>query len=64
MVANVWKVSVSPGDQVADGQTLVVLESMKTEIPVPAPHAGTVVQVVEEGGSVREGDVLAVVEPS
>jgi acetyl-CoA carboxylase biotin carboxyl carrier protein len=63
MVANVWKVSVSAGDQVTSGQTLVVLESMKTEIPIPAPHDGTVLELhVIEGGSVREGDVIAVVE--
>jgi acetyl-CoA carboxylase biotin carboxyl carrier protein len=42
---------------------MVILESMKTEIPVPAPHDGTVVEMnVVEGGSVREGDVIAVVE--
>ena len=64
MVANVWKVAVTRGQQVAAGQTIVILESMKTEIPVPAPHDGTVVEVVDEGGAVREGDVLAVVEPS
>ncbi len=63
MVANVWKVSVSAGDAVTEGQTMVILESMKTEIPVPAPHDGTVVEMnVVEGGSVREGDVIAVVE--
>ena len=63
MVANVWKVSVASGDRVTEGQTIVILESMKTEIPVPAPHDGTVVEMnVVEGGSVREGDVIAVVE--
>ena len=63
MVANVWKVSVSAGQTVAEGDTLVILESMKTEIPVLAPHDGTVVELrVSEGGSVGEGDVIALVE--
>lgn len=63
MVANVWKVLVSPGASVAEGETLVILESMKMEIPVVAPQAGTVTAVnVVEGGVVQEGDVIAVVE--
>lgn len=63
MVANVWKVAVSSGDRVTEGQTIVILESMKTEIPLAAPHDGTVVEMnVVEGGSVREGDVIAVIE--
>ncbi len=63
MVANVWKVSVSNGQSVAEGDTIVILESMKTEIPVLAPHAGRVTEVrVEEGGAVQEGDVLAVID--
>jgi len=63
MVANVWKVLVAPGATVAEGDTLVILESMKMEIPVVAPHGGTVTAVnVVEGGVVQEGDVIAVVE--
>jgi len=63
MVANVWKVAVSGGQPVAEGDTIVILESMKTEIPVLAPHDGTVAEVrVEEGGSVQEGDVIAVID--
>jgi biotin carboxyl carrier protein len=63
MVANVWKVVVSAGDSVGEGDTLVILESMKMEIPVESPVAGTVREVrVEEGGVVQEGDVIAVVE--
>jgi biotin carboxyl carrier protein len=65
MVANVWKVSVSPGDTVSEGDTIVILESMKTEIPVEAPHDGTVTDLlVTEGGSVAEGDVIAVLDRS
>jgi len=63
MVANVWKVLVATGAQVAEGDTLVILESMKMEIPVVAPQGGTVTAVnVVEGGVVQEGDVIAVVE--
>lgn len=65
MVANVWKVAVRAGDPVAAGDTLVVLESMKMEIPVESPSAGTVSEVrVEEGAVVQEGDVLAVIQPT
>jgi len=63
MVANVWKVVVASGDTVAAGDPLVILESMKMEIPVEAPTAGTVKEVlVQEGGVVQEGDVIAVIE--
>jgi acetyl-CoA carboxylase biotin carboxyl carrier protein len=63
MVANVWKVVVAPGDAVGAGDPLVVLESMKMEIPVESPAAGTVMEVrVQEGGLVQEGDVIAVIE--
>jgi biotin carboxyl carrier protein len=60
MVANVWKVLVAEGDTVADGDTLVILESMKMEIPVIAEVDGTVSKlVVQEGGLVQEGDLIA-----
>src|ERR1044072_6497722 len=63
MVANVWKGLVGPGARVASGDTLVILESMKMEIPVEAPVDGTVSAVnVEEGGVVQEGDVIAVID--
>ena len=62
MVANVWKVVVAQGDSVADGDTLVILESMKMEIPVLAETAGTVQELrVNEGDVVQEGDVIAVI---
>ncbi len=62
MVANVWKVVVAPGDAVGDGDTLVILESMKMEIPVVAEQAGTVAELrVAEGDVVQEGDVIAVI---
>jgi len=63
MVANVWKVLVEPGQSIGVGETLVILESMKMEIPVEAPVGGTVSAVhVEEGGVVQEGDVIATIE--
>jgi acetyl-CoA carboxylase biotin carboxyl carrier protein len=63
MVANVWRVLVAPGQTVAAGQILVILESMKMEIPIGSPVEGTVVAVgVQEGGVVQEGDLIAVVE--
>jgi biotin carboxyl carrier protein len=62
MVANVWKVLVAAGDQVDDGDTLVILESMKMEIPVLAEGAGKVDQLlVTEGQVVQEGDLIAVI---
>jgi biotin carboxyl carrier protein len=60
MVANVWKVVVAEGDVVADGDTLVILESMKMEIPVIAESDGTVTKLaVAEGQVVQEGDLIA-----
>ena len=63
MVANVWKIVVTEGQQVDDGETLVILESMKMEIPVIAESAGTVRELkVAEGDVVQEGDLIAVIE--
>lgn len=63
MVANVWKVVASVGDNVGDGDTLVILESMKMEIPVVAETDGVVRQLaVNEGDVVQEGDLIAVIE--
>ena len=60
MVANVWKVVAKPGDTVSAGDPLVILESMKMEIPVEAPEDGTVQEIaVQEGGVVQEGDLIA-----
>ncbi|HET6560485.1 MAG TPA: biotin/lipoyl-binding carrier protein [Marmoricola sp.] len=59
MVANVLKVYVGPGDPVEQGETVVLLESMKMEIPVLAERSGTVSSVnVDEGDVVQEGDSL------
>jgi biotin carboxyl carrier protein len=63
MVANVWKVVASLGDKVSEGDTLVILESMKMEIPVIAESDGVVASIaVNEGDVVQEGDLIAVVE--
>ena len=63
MVANVVSIVVSPADQVAPGDTLLILESMKMEIPVLAEGSGTVTEVrVTEGDVVQEGDVLVVLD--
>lgn len=63
IVANVWKVVAAEGDQVEDGDTLVILESMKMEIPVMSEDDGVVTRVaVVEGDMVQEGDLIALVE--
>jgi acetyl-CoA carboxylase biotin carboxyl carrier protein len=63
MVANVWKVVATAGDQVSEGDTLVILESMKMEIPVIAESDGTVTQMaVNEGDVVQDGDLIAILD--
>ena len=63
ITGTVWKIEVGVGDDVSDGDTVVILESMKMEIPVEAEDDGTVAEIrVEEGQSVSEGDVLVVLE--
>jgi acetyl-CoA carboxylase biotin carboxyl carrier protein len=63
ITGNVWKIEVEVGDTVEDGDTVVILESMKMEIPVEAEDEGTVKEILcAEGQSVSEGDVLVVLE--
>ena len=63
ITGNVWKIEVEVGDDIDDGDTVVILESMKMEIPVEAEDSGTVKEIrCEEGQSVNEGDVLVVLE--
>ena len=63
MVANVWKVVAAAGAEVEEGDTLVILESMKMEIPVLAESDGVLKQLaVNEGDVVQEGDLIAVIE--
>ena len=59
----VFQIAASPGDRVAEGDPVIILESMKMEIPVEAPRAGTVTEIrVAEGQTVQEGDTVAVLE--
>ena len=63
ITGTVWKIEVAAGDQVQEGDTVVILESMKMEMPVEAEDEGTVKEVrVEEGQAVSEGDTLIVLE--
>jgi acetyl-CoA carboxylase biotin carboxyl carrier protein len=63
MVANVWKVVAAEGDHVDDGDALVILESMKMEIPVLAEGPGVITKLyVAEGDVVQEGDLIAVID--
>jgi acetyl-CoA carboxylase biotin carboxyl carrier protein len=63
MVASVMEVAVHEGDTVLDGDTIVVLESMKMEIPVLSESPGTIISLaVHQGDVVQEGTLIAVVE--
>ena len=63
ITGTVWKIEVGVGDEVDEGDTVVILESMKMEMPVEAEDAGTVREIrCAEGQSVQEGDVLVVLE--
>jgi len=62
MVANVWKLVAAPGQRLEAGDTVLILESMKMEIPVLVEAAGTLTEMrVREGDVVQEGDILAVI---
>jgi acetyl-CoA carboxylase biotin carboxyl carrier protein len=59
----VFQITTKPGDAVAAGDPVIVLESMKMEIPVEAPRAGTVREItVAEGQTVQEGDTVALID--
>jgi acetyl-CoA carboxylase biotin carboxyl carrier protein len=61
ITGTVWKIEVKVGQSVSAGDTLVILESMKMEMPVEAPEAGTVREIrCKESQPVNEGDVLVV----
>lgn len=63
ITANVWQVHAEVGQQVAEGDTLAILESMKMEIPVESPVAGKVAEIrVAPNDQVQEGDLIAVIE--
>ena len=63
ITGTVWKILTKPGDTLQADDTLMVLESMKMEIPVVAPEAGRVIEIlISEGAPVREGQEVAVFE--
>ena len=63
LTGNLWKVIVKEGQQVSADETLMILESMKMEIPVSAPKAGRVTKIhIKEGETVQEGQLLAEVD--
>lgn len=63
MAGSVWKIVVSAGEKVEEDQDIVILESMKMEIPIAAEEAGKVKELkVGEGDFVNEGDVIATIE--
>jgi acetyl-CoA carboxylase biotin carboxyl carrier protein len=63
LTGNLWKVVAQEGQQVQADETLMILESMKMEIPVMSPKAGKVTKIhVKEGQTVQEGQLLAEVD--
>ena len=61
ITGTVWKIEVEVGDEVAEGDAVVILESMKMEMPVEAEDPGVVAEIrCTEGQSVSEGDTLVV----
>jgi acetyl-CoA carboxylase biotin carboxyl carrier protein len=63
ITGTVWKIEVAVGDEVSEGDTVAILESMKMEMPVEAEDEGTVKEIsVAEGQAVSEGDTLIVLE--
>ncbi|MEZ5845032.1 MAG: biotin/lipoyl-binding carrier protein [Hyphomicrobiaceae bacterium] len=63
ITGKVWKIEAEPGQKLAEEDAIIILESMKMEIPVLAPVGGVLTEIlVKEGDSVSEGQVLAVME--
>jgi len=63
MAGNMWKIIVNVGDEVAEGEDVAILESMKMEIPITAEISGKVSAIkVNEGDFINEGDVIVVLE--
>jgi biotin carboxyl carrier protein len=62
IAGNVWKIEKAVGDEVVSEEVILVIESMKMEIPVEAPRAGTILEIrVAEGDAIEEGAVLVVI---
>jgi biotin carboxyl carrier protein len=65
LVGNLWRIVTAVGQHVEEDDTLMILESMKMEIPITTPVAGVVSEIlVNEGDVVQEGQTVAIVEPS
>lgn len=65
VTGTVWKIEKQPGEAVAQGETVLILESMKMEIPIEAAAAGTLARLdVAEGDAVAEGQVLGALRPA
>ena len=63
ITGSVWKIETKIGAQVEEEDVLLIIESMKMEIPVEAPGKGSVSEIrVEEGQAIEEGDVLVVLD--
>lgn len=63
ITGSVWKILVEDGASVEEGETIVILESMKMEIRVKSPRDGTMVEIrVKEGDSILEDDVIAIIQ--
>ncbi|TKA95584.1 biotin/lipoyl-binding carrier protein [Cereibacter changlensis] len=63
ITGNIWKIEAQPGQKLAEGDTIIMLESMKMEIPVCATEDGVLIEVLaEEGATVTEGTVVARIE--
>jgi len=63
IAGNVWKIQVKPGDKIEVDGELMILESMKMEIPVLSPRAGTVRELrVAEGEAIGEGQLVAILD--
>jgi acetyl-CoA carboxylase biotin carboxyl carrier protein len=63
IAGNVWKIEKTVGDAVQEEDVILILESMKMEIPVEAPCSGTLTEIrVAEGDAIEEGAVLAVID--
>ena len=63
IAGKVWKIQAVPGAKVAQDEAVLILESMKMEIPVNAPRTGTVIEIYfREGEVVGEGEVVAIIE--
>ncbi len=63
ITGNVWKIEKAVGDRVAEEDVILIIESMKMEIPVEAPCGGTISEIrTAEGESIEEGDILVVLD--